>query len=177
MKFAYAVLLGVVTASCSKSEGAADTAINPVVKQPPVVVRHEPIPLDTLLLQLDSAHGFYWPKTTRQLELTNANLQPERFREHGRPAIQRLIECMTDTTSTAVYHGDDMSFRYPRGALCYEVLRQLVDVDESRQLPINRQDVLVSLARSDVKAELKRARRAWQVIHDARAYRMRVPAS
>jgi hypothetical protein len=52
-----------------------------------------------------------------------------------------------------------------------------VDVDESRQLPINRQDVMVSLTRSDVKAELKRARRAWQVIHDAKAYRMRVPAS
>lgn len=176
MRIACAALLAVVLAACSKTEGATDTSVKPVDK-PPVVVARGPVPLDTLIAQLDSARGFYWPKTTRHYELTNAELHPERFRAHGKAAVQRLIDCLTDTTSTSTYHTDDMSFKYPRGMVCYEMLQLITDVDHSRQLPLNRQDVYVSLNQGDLRAELHRAQRAWQVIHNAKAYRLRAFAS
>ena len=175
MKRICAVMLGVTLLACSKSEGAPETVAQPVAPAPVVAAAPPFIPLDTLIMQLDSARGFFWPKTTRVLELTNAELHVERFRVHGKAAVQSLINCMTDTTSTSTYLGEHEDFKYPRGALCYEVLRQLTNVDESRQLPIHREDVYVSMVRADVKPELKRARRAWQVIHDARAYRLSVP--
>ena len=174
MKRICAVMLGVTLLACSKSEGAPEAAVRPVGPAPVVATAPALIPLDTLIMQLDSARGFYWPKTARQLELTNAELHVERFRVHGKAAVQSLVNCLSDTTSTSTYHADDANFKYPRGVLCYEVLQQLTDVDESRQLPIHREDVYVSLTRGEVKPELKRARRAWQVIHDAKAYRMSV---
>jgi hypothetical protein len=172
MRIAHAALLALVMAACSKTEGSTDAAAKPV-DQPAVAVGRTPIPLDTLIAQLDSAHGFYWPKTPRTYELTNATLHPERFREHGKAAVQRLIDCLTDTTTTSTYHTGDMDYKYPRGMICYEVLRVLTDVDNSRNLPLHRQDVYVSLSQGDMKAELRHAQRAWQVIHDARAYRLR----
>ena len=177
MRFVHAALLAVLAGACSESEGAPEAltkASTDSVTPPPAPIL---IPLDTLVAQLDSARGFYWPQTRRQFELTNATLHPEHFRAHGRAAVQRLIDCLTDTTTTATYHADDMSFKYPRGALCYEVLRQVADFDHSRYLPIHREDVYVSMARSEVAAELRRARRAWQVIHDARAFRLRTIAA
>jgi hypothetical protein len=172
MRLACAALMAVVMAACSKSE-ATETHVANVVAQPVIVVTRSNIPLDTLIAHLDSARGFYWPKTPRQLQLTNAELHPERFRAHGRAAVQRLIDCLPDTTSTATYNGNDLSFKYPRGVLCYEILRQITDVDHSRYLRINRQDMYVNMAPGEVGMELKRAQRAWQVIHDSRAYRLR----
>lgn len=172
MRFVHATLLIVVMAACSKSE-ATESAVKASIDQPSIAAVSGPVPLDTLIAQLDTAHGFYWPKTTRQYELTNANLHPERFREHGKAAVQRLIDCLTDTATTATYHHNDMAYKYPRGLLCYEVLRDITDVDHSRHLPLNRQDIYVSLNQGDVRAELRRAQRAWQVIHNERAYRLR----
>jgi hypothetical protein len=174
MKFVRPAWLIMVAAACSKSEGAPETLMKassdtPAVATAATVV----IPLEELITQLDTVHGFYWPKTPRRLELTNAELHPERFRPHGKAAVQRLIDCMTDTASTAVYYSDDMDYKYPRGVLCYEVLRALVDYDQSRYLPINREDVYVSMTQGNVLAELQRGRRAWQVIHNANAYRLR----
>jgi hypothetical protein len=172
MRIAHAALIAVVMAACSKTEGSTDAAAKPV-SQPVVAVARAPIPLDTLIAQLDSAHGFYWPKTPRTYELTNAELHPELFREHGKVAVQRLIDCLTDTTTTSTYHTGDMDYKYPRGIICYEVLRVLTDVDHSRQLPLHRQDVYVSISHGGLQAELRRAQRAWQIIHDAKAYRLR----
>jgi hypothetical protein len=173
MRFVHATLLLVVITACSKSEGATETAVKASVDQPSIAAVAGPVPLDTLIAQLDTIHGFYWPKTTRVYELTNAELHPERFREHGKVAVQRLIDCLTDTATTATYHHNDMDFKYPRGMLCYEVLRDITDVDHSRHLPLNRQDIYVSLNQGDLRAELRRAQRAWQIIHNARAYRLR----
>ena len=172
MRIVHAALLVVVMAACSKTEGSTDAAAKPVAG-PAVAVARGPIPLDTLIAQLDSARGFYWPKTPRTYELTNATLHPELFREHGKVAVQRLIDCLTDTTTTSTYHTGDMDFKYPRGIICYEVLRLITDVDHSRQLPLHRQDVYVSISHGGLQAELRRAQRAWQVIHDAKAYRLR----
>jgi hypothetical protein len=165
-----------IAAACSKSEGAPETLVKGSVDQP-LVEAPAPalIPLEVLVTQLDSARGFYFPHTRRQLELTNATLHTDEFRAHGKPAVQRLINCMTDSTTTATYLADNMQFKYPRGLLCYEVLRQIVDYDQSRNLPINRQDVYVSMESWNIESELKRAQRAWQIIHDARAFRMHSP--
>ncbi len=173
MKFAYATVI-ILAAACSKSAEAPDTTLlKASTDQADVAAAPALAPLDLLVTRLDSARGFYWPQTRRVLELTNATLHAEQFRPHGRAAVQRLIDCLSDTTTTSTYHADDMSFKYPRGALCYEVLRSMVDFDESRHLPIHREDVYVSMARSDVDSELRRAKRAWQVIHNAKAYRLR----
>lgn len=178
MKLARAAWLLVAVAACSDSEGAPESHAKASTDSPAVAVAPVPIPLDYLVARLDSARGFYWPQTRRQLELTNAVLHAEQFRAHGHQAVPRLIDCLTDTTTTLTYHADDMSFRYPRGALCHEVLRAIADFDHSRHLPINREDVYVSMARSDVMGELQRAQRAWRVIHRYQAYRLRVlPAS
>lgn len=172
MRLVHATLLLVVMAACSKSE-ATESVVKAAVDQPSMAVMAGPVPLDTLIVQLDTVHGFYWPKTTRQYELTNAELHPEKFREHGKAAVQRLIDCLTDTATTSTYHHNDMAYKYPRGILCYEVLRAITDVDHSRHLPLNRQDIYVSLNQGDLRAELRRAQRAWQVIHNSRAYRLR----
>ena len=166
----------VFAAACSQSDGAPETLVKAATDRPMVETAAPAlVPLETLVKQLDSARGFYFPLTQRQLELTNATLHVDEFRAHGKPAVQRLIDCMTDSTTTATYHADNMQFKYPRGLLCYEVLRQIVDYDQSRQLPIHRQDVYVSMESWNIEAELKRAQRAWQIIHDARAFRMHSP--
>ncbi len=173
MRPAFALGLLVATA-CSDSAPEPETYVKASTDAPAVAAVPALIPLDTLVAQLDTARGYYWPKTGRQLELTNANLQLHKFRAHSRPAVQRLIDCMRDTTTTATFHADDPHFKYPRGVLCYEVLRAIVDFDASRELPIHLEDVYVSMEKGQVAPELARARRAWQVIHDAKAYRMRV---
>ena len=163
-------------AACSKSEGAPESMVKASSDEPSVVAEAPAlIPLETLIAQLDSARGFYFAHTSRQLELTNATLHIDEFRAHGRAAVQPLINCMTDSTTTLTYHGENNSYRFPRGVLCYEVLRAIVDYDQSRYLPINRQDVYVGMEGWNIEAELKRARRAWQVIYDARAFRMHTP--
>jgi hypothetical protein len=172
MKFAQAAVL-ILAAACSKSDGAPEPLVKASTDQPDVAAAPALIPLDMLVAQLDSAHGFYWPQTRRHLELTNATLHADQFRAHGKAAVLRLIDCLSDTTSTSTYHADDMSFKYPRGALCYEVLRAIVDFDESRQLPLRHEDVFVSMASNEVDWELIRAKRAWQVIHKYNAYRLR----
>ena len=177
MKFANALLLVIVAAACSKSEGAPDAAIKASTDQPSVAAAPALIPLDFLIAGLDSARGFYFAHTRRQLELTNATLHIDEFRAHGRTAVQPLINCMTDSTSTQTYHGDNMQYKYPRGVLCYEVLRAIVDYDQSRYLPINREDVYVGMEGWNIEAELKRAQRAWQIIYDARAFRMHSPSN
>ena len=120
------VLMLLLVAACSEAETASDA---PAIADtaPPVAVRTGPPPLDSLVLQLDSAGGFYWPKTRRQLELTNATLPTHDFRAHGREGVQHLIGCLTDTTTTKTYHADDMEYKFPRGALCYEVLQLVID--------------------------------------------------
>ena len=175
MNLVRAAWLVVAVAACSESEGAPEAQLKASSDTPSISIVTTPnVPLDVLIPQLDSARGFYWPQTRRLLELTNATLHSEDFRAHGHAAIPRLIDCLADTTTTATYHADDMGFRYPRGALCYEVLRAIADFDHSRYLPINREDVYVSMARSDVDGELIRAQRAWRIIHKAKAYRLRV---
>lgn len=171
MKLACAAGLLVIAAACTKSDGAPETfmkASADTVNVAPVLPS-----LDELVVRLDSARGFYWPRTARQLELTHAHLNEALFRAHGRPAVQRLIDCMTDTTRTATYHSDDMQYRYPRGVLCYEALRAITEVDMSRQLHIDMQHLYVIAEMGHEPARLRRAQRAWQVVHDARAYRLR----
>ena len=174
MRLACAALVIMVVA-CSNSEDAPEPLIKASTDAPAVAAAPALVPVETLISQLDSARGFYFPHTRRQLELTNATLRTNEFRAHGKAAVQPLIDCMTDSTTTATYHADNMQFRYPRGVLCYEVLRAIVDYDQSRYLPINRQDVYVSMESWNIEAELKRAQRAWQMIHDARAFRMHTP--
>jgi hypothetical protein len=171
MRFAYAAALVVVMAACADSEGAPDT----LVKASSDSVEVAPVlpPLDVLVARLDSARGFYWARTPRQLELTRASLNAELFRAHGKPAVQRLIDCMADTTQTTTYNADRMEYKYPRGILCYEALRAIADVDMSRQLRINMQDLFVSAELSQVRTKLRRAQDAWQVVHNANAYRLR----
>jgi hypothetical protein len=177
MKFARVVWLIAAASACSRSEGAPESMVKSSSNEPAVAAAEMPalVPLETLITALDTARGFYFPHTPRQLELTNANLQIDAFRAHGRSAVQPLINCMTDSTTTATYHGDNMRYKYPRGVLCYEVLRAIVDYDQSRYLPINRQDVYVGMEGWNIEAELRRAQRAWQIIHDARAFRMHTP--
>jgi hypothetical protein len=173
MKLASFFILIVSAAACSKAEGAPETFVKASGELPDIKVAPALPSLDSLIASLDSVRGFYWPRTTRQLELTNANLRPEHFRPHGREAVQRLIDCLPDTTTTSTYLAADMDYKYPRGLLCYEVLRALVDFDESRVLPIRREDANVSLDRAHLRSELQRAKHAWQVIHNAKAYRLR----
>ena len=173
MRIARVAWLVIAAAACSKSEGAPEAQMKASVDEP-ALAAPALVPVDSLIVQLDSAKGFYWPQTRRQLELTNASIHAEQFRAHGHEVVPRLIDCLSDTTTTSTYHADDLEFRYPRGALCYEVLRAIADFDHSRNLPINRQDVYVSMAREDVGGELLRAQRAWRVVYRARAYRLRV---
>jgi hypothetical protein len=175
MNFARAAVLSMVLAACSESDGAPETSLKAsedLVDAAPALPS-----LDMLVTQLDSARGFYWPRTARQLELTNANLNPHLFRAHGRPAVQRLIDCMTDTTRTATYNADRNEFKYPRGVLCYEALRAITDVDMSRQVGINMQDLYVSAEMAHLDWKLRRAQRAWRVVHNAHAYRLRTLTS
>lgn len=174
MRFARAAWLFIAAAACSDSEGAPEAPMKASIDEPVAEVAPALIPVDALLAQLDSARGFYWPQTRRQLELTNARIHAEQFRAHGHAAVPRLVDCLSDTTTTSTYHADDMEFRYPRGALCYEVLRAIADFDHSRNLPLNREDIYVSMAPADVAGELRRAQRAWRVVHRAKAYRLRV---
>ena len=170
MGFARAALL-VMVAACSDSEGAPESSLKAAtdsIEMAPALPS-----LDMLIAQLDSARGFYWPRTARQLELTNANLNAPLFRAHGHAAVPRLIACMTDTTRTSTYNSDDMQFRYPRGALCYETLRAIADVDMSRQLGINMEGLYLSADMDHVGWKLARAQRAWRVVYNARAYRLR----
>lgn len=62
----------------------------------------------------------------------------------------------------------------PRKSRVEVAARSIVDFDASRELPIHLEDVYVSMEKGQVAPELARARRAWQVIHDSKAYRMRV---
>ncbi|HEY0671827.1 MAG TPA: hypothetical protein VGD27_06155 [Longimicrobiales bacterium] len=172
MKVAYALVLVLVTA-CGEPEQAAETTVPADTAPTEVAVKAAPPTLDSLLVRLDGAGGFYWPKTGRQLVLSNATLPAQDFRAHGRDGVQRLIDCMNDTTLTTTYHAEDPTFKYPRGVLCYELLRNLVDLDASRELPIESQDLYVSMERGQVRPELLRAQRAWRVIFDARAFRLR----
>ena len=173
MKIARALLLFLLPmAACKEAETASDNQAAPDTV-PAAEVKAAPPTLEELVMKLDSAGGFYFPKTRRQLVLTNARLNEREFRAYGREAVQRLIDCLSDTTTTKTYHADDMNFKYPRGVLCYEVLRLLVDVDASRQLPVNQQDIYVSLERGHIMSELARAKRAYQVIVNARAFRLR----
>jgi len=174
MRFA-CVALVIIAAACSESEGAPETLVKASTDVPAVAAPPALVPLESLIAHLDTARGFYFAHTRRQLELTNATLRTDEFRAHGKAAVQPLIDCMTDSTTTATYNGDNMQFKYPRGVLCYEVLRAIIDYDQSRYLPINRQDVYVSMESWNIEAELKRAQRAWQIIHDARAFRMHSP--
>lgn len=167
------VLLLLMMVACSKAETASDTQAIADTAPPPAPVRTGPPPLDSLVMQLDSAGGFYWPKTRRQLELTNATLPAYEFRTYGREGVQALIDCLADTTTTKTYHADDMNFKFPRGVLCYEVLQLVMDIDRSRQLGINDQDLFVSLEKGQIRPELNRAKRAYQVIFNARAFRLR----
>jgi hypothetical protein len=175
MKFARAALLVVVAAACSDSAGAPDASMK--ASSDSIDVAPALPSLDMLVARLDSARGFYWPRTPRQLELTNANLNTPLFRAHGRPAVQRLISCMSDTTRTSTYNADNMQYKYPRGVLCYEALRAITDVDMSRQLRINMQDLYVSAEMRLVDVKLRRAQHAWQVVHNANAYRLRTVSS
>jgi hypothetical protein len=165
------VILLLMVAACSNSEGAPETFVK--ASAPPAPVEAALVPLENLVAQLDSAHGFFWPLTRAKFELTNATLHPKRFRAHGKPAVQRLIDCMGDSTTTTTYLADDMAFKYPRAALCYEMLHKLVDFDASRRLPINQNDLYASMQKDDVEPELRRARKAWQVIYNAEAWRFR----
>jgi hypothetical protein len=172
MKYA-CVLLVLAIAACSDSEGSPETFEKASTDAPAVPAAPAIVPLETLVAQLDSARGFFWPRTRRKLELTNATLHPERFRAHGKAGVQRLIDCMTDSTTTSTYLADHMEYKYPRAALCYETLHKLVDFDGSRQLPVNFNDLYASLQPADIEPELKRAKRAWQVIYNAQAWRFR----
>jgi hypothetical protein len=171
MKYAWVLL--VLVAACSDSEATPETLVKASTDNPSVPAAPAIVPVETLLAQLDSAGGFFWPLTRAKFELTNATLHPERFRAHGKPVVQRLIDCMSDSTTTKTYLADHMEFKYPRAALCYEMLHRLVDFDGSRQLGINFNNLYASMQRADLEPELRRAQRAWQVIYNANAFRFR----
>ena len=167
------VLLLMLVAACGEAETASDAQAIADTTPAATLVKAAPPTLDSLVLRLDGAGGYYWPKTGRQLELTNSALPAQDFRAHGREGVQRLIDCLTDTTATRTFHAEDTEFKYPRGVLCYELLRQLFDIDRSRQLPIDDQDLYVSMEKGQVRPELARAQRAYKVIFNARAFRLR----
>jgi hypothetical protein len=175
MKHARLLLLMLV-AACGEAETASDAQVTPDAAPAEALVKAAPPTLEDLVLRLDSAGGYYWPKTRRQLELTNSALPAQDFRAHGREGVQRLIDCLTDTATTKTFHADESEFKYPRGVLCYELLQLLVDIDRSRQLPFDDQDLYVSMEKGEVRSELKRAQRAYQVIYNARAFRLRTIA-
>lgn len=171
MRFHRAALLLVLLVGCSESEGAPEVMVKAASDS--IEIAPALPALDLLIAQLDSARGFYWPRTERQLELTNASLNAPLFRAHGRPAVQRLIDCMTDTTRTSTYNADQWDYKYPRGALCYEVLRAITDVDMSRQVGINMQSLIVIPDMDHVGWKLERAQRAWRVVYNTNAYRLK----
>lgn len=171
MRFHRAALLLLMLAGCSDSEGAPEISVKASTDS--IEVAPALPSLDVLVTGLDSARGFYWPRTARQLELTNASLNTPLFRAHGRPAVERLIDCMTDTTRTSTYNADQWDYKYPRGALCYEVLRAITDVDMSRQLGIDMQTLIVSADMEHVGWKLERAQRSWRTVYRANAYRLK----
>ena len=133
-----------------------------------------PPPLDSLIAGLDTAGGRYISiSSSGQLGWRDFKYNRADFRAHGHDAVARLIECLPDQTATMTTHYENAGIMYPRGLLCLEVLRDLTDVDASRELPMNPSDLYVDLEPRQVADELRRAQVAWRVVYANKAYRWR----
>lgn len=174
MRFRGITILILATAGCGGSDnsGGAPAEDSAAVAAPSSVT--QPPPLDSLIAALDSAGGTYVKLSAAdQLGLNSARINYDHFRGHSHDGVKRLIDCLTDRTTTTTTHYDSEEYRYPRGMLCFEVLEYLTDVDASRELPINTSDLYIDRRASNVGDELRRAQKAWRVVYEARAYRFR----
>ena len=110
---------------------------------------------------------------SRRLGLWGDSINYDAFRAHGHAAVDRLIDCLPDQTQTTTTHYEAEGATYPRGILCLEILEVLTNIDSSRELAFNQEDLFVTREPTDVRDELKRAQRAWRTVYNAKAYRLK----
>ena len=145
----YRIALAVLLASCSGGDAGEGAAGDSATLADTTTSQKEPPPLDSLIAALDSAGG--------------KSIPLDQFRAHGHEAVNRLIDCLPDYKSAT----------HARGILCLEILEALVNVDSSRELGFNQEDLYVSRDPADLRNELKRAQRAWRAVYEAKAYRLK----
>jgi hypothetical protein len=125
--------------------------------------------LDSLVSALDGAGGFFAIED-RSEPLVGAKIDIDAFRAAGEPALHRLVDCMSDTTSTTTEAGIDETMGFvTRGSLCYEVLMALIRVSRTeRPLPAP-EDALYPRSPAN-GGHLLGAQRAWRAVLAGRAY-------
>jgi hypothetical protein len=175
MRIHWWLLLGLI--ACGGDDAADDNVATDTVTPGATTTMAVPVAppsLDSLIAGLDTAGGKYTSiSSSGQLGWRDGKYNRADFRAQGHDAVARLIECLPDQTPTRTTHYENDGVTYPRGLLCLEVLRDLTDVDASRELPMNPSDLSVDLEPRYLADELNRAQAAWRVVYANRAYRFR----
>lgn len=126
--------------------------------------------LDSLVTQLRTAGGEFITTSSPPV-LAGAALHAEAFAAFRERALDRLVDCMSDTNHTSTKASSEAeTATVPVGTLCYDVLTTLVaPVENVATIPgVVLSDLYV--ARGDTGRALIRGQAAWRVVVKSGGY-------